>query len=74
LIVLKLRKRIVLTINAAGMSITPTAARACHGAGSLNRCVKCTGWVNGVGQANTVAAATPAAGGLGRPTKYRLSV
>ncbi len=47
LIVLKLRNRIVLTISAAGTSMTATAASACQGAGSLNICLRSTGWLNG---------------------------
>src|SRR5258708_7208505 len=74
LIVLKLRNRMVPTIRAAGTSITNTATNACAGAASEKIRVRSTGCVNGVGHANTVAAAMPAAGGLGSPTKYRLSV
>ena len=57
-IVLKLRKRIVLTISSAGtitIASASRAARACRGART--------------GYRNTVAAGTPAAAGLGIPTK-----
>ena len=56
LIVLKLRKRMVLTISIAGISTIGERGDGLRaGPGS------------GYGQAKTVAAATPAAGGLGMP-------
>ena len=61
LIDLNARKRMVLTMRIAGISTMASAVTVRAGPGT------------GYGQAKTVAAATPAADGLGMPTKYRLS-